>query len=179
MNKLKKKINHILSLKFYEKRIEDYKLKRNNILEGKINCIPSPFKRFSEEFPGIEKAKYIGVTGNQKSGKSQITDYIFVLHPLIYAFKNKDKVRVKIFYFSLEMSIQEKYDQFTCFWLYYISKGKIRIDSKKLNSLNSEHPLSNDILLILESKEYREFFDFIEDNIIFEETIRNPLNLVA
>lgn len=178
MNKVSIILNIINNkVKFYEKRIKEYKEKRNNILEGKINCIPSPFKRFHGEFPGIEKAKYYGVTGNQKSGKSQLTDFLFVLHPLLYAFNNRDKVKVKIFYFSLEMSIQEKYDQFTCFWLYYKSKGQIRIDTKILNSLNSDNPISLEILDILDSEEYKNFFDFIEDNVIFEESIRNPYGI--
>ncbi len=112
-------------------------------------------------------------------GKTQIADFIFVLSVIMYAYQNKEKIRVKILYFSLEMSIQEKMSQFTCFWLYWFSRGKIRIDTKQLNSLNEESPLAEDILQILESREYQDFFDFLEDTIIFDETNRNPLNVVA
>ena len=95
----------------------------------------------------------------------------------MYAYQNKEKIRVKILYFSLEMSIQEKMSQFTCFWLYWFSRGKIRIDTKQLNSLNEESPLAEDILQILESREYQDFFDFLEDTIIFDETNRNPYGI--
>lgn len=112
-------------------------------------------------------------------GKTQIADFLFVLSVIMYAYNNRDKVRVKILYFSLEMSIQEKMSQWTCFWLYWFSKGRIRIDTKQLNSLNEESPVSEEVLQILESREYQDFFDFLEDTVVFNETDRNPLILVA
>ena len=163
--------------KFYKKRIKEYKENRENVLRGNINCIPSPFVRFRSEFPGIEQGKYYLVSGNEKSGKSQISDFLFMLHPLMYAFNNPDKLKLKILYFSLEMSKAEKYDQMTCFWLYMHSHGKIRIDTKILNSLNSESPLSSEVLGLLESQEYSRFFDFVEDNVIFYESIGNPTGI--
>ena len=60
--------------------------RRDNNINGKINCIPSPFQRFKTEFVGIEKGKYYILTGNQKSAKSQFTSFLFIFHPLIYAF---------------------------------------------------------------------------------------------
>ncbi len=108
---------------------------------------------------------------------SQISDFLFMLHPLMYAFSNPDKLKLKILYFSLEMSKAEKYDQMTCFWLYMHSHGKIRIDTKILNSLNEESPLSSEVLELLESQEYSRFFDFIEDNVIFYESIGNPTGI--
>ena len=108
---------------------------------------------------------------------SQISDFLFMLHPLMYAFSNPDKLKLKILYFSLEMSKAEKYDQMTCFWLYMHSHGKIRIDTKILNSLNEESPLSSEVLELLESQEYSRFFDFMEDNVIFYESIGNPTGI--
>ena len=164
---------------FYKKRISHYKKNRENILSGNINCIPSPFPRFRKEFPGIEHGKYYLVSGNEKSAKSQICDYLFMLHPLMYAFKNPDKIKLKILYFSLEMSQAEKYDQITCWWLYTHTKGRIELDTRQLNSLNEETPLSLEVLGILESKEYMDFFDFLEDNVIFYESISNPTGINA
>jgi hypothetical protein len=40
--------------------------RRQRILEGKLNCLPIPFKRFREVFPGFEQGKYIIITANQK-----------------------------------------------------------------------------------------------------------------
>lgn len=108
---------------------------------------------------------------------TQLADYLFLLHPIWFAYNNRDKLRVKIFYFSLEMSIQDKFDQFTCYWLYNFTKGRIRIDTKQLNSLDENNPVPEEVLELLESKEYNEFFDFIEDSVQFYENIRNPYGI--
>ena len=41
--------------------------RRKRILDGDINCIPSPFRRLSNSFPGIEQDKYYLVSGSTKS----------------------------------------------------------------------------------------------------------------
>ena len=40
--------------------------RRQRILEGQLNCIPSPFKRFSEDFIGKEQSCYYTVTSFTK-----------------------------------------------------------------------------------------------------------------
>ena len=82
--------------------INNLKDRRSNALNGEINCIPFDFTRFSNDIPGIEKDKYYLISGNTKSGKSQLTNYLFLYTPLLYAYHNPEKVRVKIFYFPLE-----------------------------------------------------------------------------
>ena len=46
--------------------------RRQRILEGQLNCIPPPFKRFSEDFIGIEQSCYYTVTSFTK-GKLVLT----------------------------------------------------------------------------------------------------------
>lgn len=51
------------------KRVLDLLEERRNILlTGKINCIPSPFSRFREDFVGIEKGRYYLLSAMQKCG---------------------------------------------------------------------------------------------------------------
>lgn len=47
--------------------IKDITEKRQRILDGKINCIPSPFVNFRNDFPGIEQGKYYLISGASKS----------------------------------------------------------------------------------------------------------------
>lgn len=319
--------------RFYKSRVEKYEVNRENLIQGNINCIPTPFPRFIKEFPGIEQSKYYLVTANEKVGKcfgigtkvrmfdgtvkevqdivvgdevmgpdntlrkvkethrgfdtmyrinqlgkgvdftvnsnhilhlrvtsydnktrkncckiinisitdleerinlyrhpqfnvtdkyeqievdnkgnrtykpfkiteigpgdyygfevdddhlflladgtivhnSQITDHIFMIHPLHYAFENRDKLRVKILYFTLEMSKAMKFDQLTCNWLYRKTRGRYRLDTKALNSLID--PLPQEVLDLLNSDEYAEFFDFIEDNVLFYDNIAHPTGI--
>ena len=40
-------------------RLKEYlEARRNKVLSGEVNCIPTPFPRFSEQFPGIEQGKF-------------------------------------------------------------------------------------------------------------------------
>lgn len=46
--------------------LELLKKRRERILNGQLNCIPSPFKRFSNDFIGIEQSCYYTVTSFTK-----------------------------------------------------------------------------------------------------------------
>ena len=43
--------------------------RRQNILDGHINCIPTPFQRFKHDFLGIEQATQMIITSFTKGGK--------------------------------------------------------------------------------------------------------------
>jgi hypothetical protein len=46
--------------------INNLELRRERILNNQINCIPSPFVRFSDDFVGIEQGRYFCVTSSTK-----------------------------------------------------------------------------------------------------------------
>ena len=49
-----------------ERVVQNLKERRERILSGNLNCIPSPFKRFSNDFIGIEQSCYTTVTSFTK-----------------------------------------------------------------------------------------------------------------
>ena len=49
-----------------ERVIKGLEERRNNIINGNINSIPSPFKRFMNDFIGIEQQTYYAVTSFTK-----------------------------------------------------------------------------------------------------------------
>jgi len=149
----------------FERVVTNLEERRERVLSGKINCIPCPFHRFREEWSGIEQGKYYGITAQQKVGKTKFANYLFLYHPLIYAFNNQDKIRVKFFYFSLEMSEEDLYQQFICHLLYILSRGKYRFSPKELKSTNAGNPISEEILEIIKSDEYRQYFDFFDEHV--------------
>lgn len=166
-----------MSTKVYKRVINDLIERRNRILNGEINCIPSPFPRFRETFVGVEKGKYVIVTASTKVGKTQIADYLFLYSPLFYAYNNRDKLKVKIFYFSLEMSAEEKYRQLMSHLLYILSQGKIRIDPKNLRSVNENRPLPEDVITLLQSPLYESVLSFFEEHVVILDSIRNPYGI--
>ena len=120
--------------------------RRENILKGNINCIPSPFNRLSNSFPGIERDKYYLISGATKSAKTQITNYLFVYTPIMYAFKNREQVNVKIFYFPLEETPENITLRFMSYLLYTLSKGAIRISPIDLKSTKADNIVNEKIL---------------------------------
>ena len=154
--------------------IENLKERRERVLKGDINCIPFTFNRFSNDLPGIERGKYYLVSGNTKAGKTQITNYMFLYTPLLYAYNNPDKVRVKIFYFPLEETPEAITLRFMSYLLFTLS-GK-RVAPIDLKSTNSKKILPEEILELLNSEEYQNILKFYEENVIFLNE-RNPTGI--
>ena len=163
-------------MELYERVLKGLEERRNNLLEGGINSIPSPFTRFNDDFIGIEKATYYCVTSVTKGGKSQFASHVFMYTPLIYAYHNRDKVRVKILYFALEETPERVMQRFMSHILYYLSKGKIRVSPRDLRSSKNDKPLSQEVLDLLQTQEYKDMFKFFEENVIFSSTA-NPTGI--
>lgn len=159
------------------KRVLDLLEERRNILlTGKINCIPSPFSRFREDFVGIEKGRYYLLSAMQKCGKTQFTSYTFIYNPLQYAYENPDKVRLKIFYYPLEETKEEILLRYMSHLLFVLSDFKIRISPTDLKSTNENKPLPEEVLDILKSKEYQDRLEFFENCVQFREA-SNPTGM--
>ena len=150
--------------------------RRKRILEGDINCIPSPFRRLSNSFPGIEQDKYYLVSGSTKSAKTQVTNYLFVYTPILYAFEHPEQLRVKIFYFPLEETPENITLRFMSYLLFTLSGKQIRISPTDLKSTNADKILDEEILKILKSDEYQKILKFYEDNVLFISE-RNPTGI--
>ena len=147
--------------------------RRQRILRGDINCIPSPFNCFHQDFPGIEQGKYYLISGASKSGKTQLASYLFLYTPILYAYYHPDQLRIQIFYFPLEETPEKITIRFMCHLLYILSDKKIRVSPMKLQSVSKGLTVEKEILDILNSIEYRSILDFYEDHVHFI-TERNP-----
>ena len=86
--------------------------RRERLLNNKLNCIPSPFKRFREDFIGIEQGSHIVVTASTKGAKSQFTSYTFIYKPLLFCYFTKADVDYKIIYFPLEETPERILERF-------------------------------------------------------------------
>lgn len=151
----------------------DLKERRKRVLRGEINCIPSPFVSFRRDFPGIERGKMYLVSGAAKSGKTQLTNFLFLYNSILFAYNNQDKVRVKIFYVPLEETPEKITIRFMCHLLYVLSDYKIRVTPAQLQSVNAESIADERVLQLLESLEYQSILTFFEDHVVFL-TERNP-----
>lgn len=160
-----------------ERVIKGLEERRNNIINGNINSIPSPFKRFSNDFVGIEQGQYVVVTAPTKGSKSQFTNFMYVFTPILYAYNNPDKIDLKIIYFTLEENADRIVQRFMSFLLNYLSKGEIRISPRDLRSTSNDKPLPEEILNILKSEEYIKILKFFENTIDFISDGCNPTGM--
>ena len=120
-------------MSIFERVYEDILTRLDRAKSGLLNCIPSPFARFREVFPGLEMGTYYLFSANSKVGKTQIADTVCVYEPLFYAIEHN--LKIHWFYFTWEMSIEQKYRQFLCHLVYRLSNKTIRLDTKQLSGV--------------------------------------------
>ncbi len=156
-----------------KRTIEYLQQRRDKLLNGGINCVPSPFVRFSDDFIGIEQAKMYLCSAGTKVGKTQLGSFLFLYTPLLYAYYNKDKIKLTVFYYPLEETPQDITERFMSFLLFKLSKGRIRISPTDLKSTKNDRPVSQEVLDLLNSEEYMNILTFFEETVTFSES-RNP-----
>lgn len=152
-----------------ERIIGNLKARRNRILEGKINCIPLPFPRFREEFPGIEQGKYYIITGGTKSSKTQLMTFLFIINTVLYIYENPGVITAKIFYFPLEETKENVTLRFMAYLLNYTTKGKYHISPTDLKSTDERKPLPEEALEAMNSKEFNEIMALYESIVEFRD----------
>lgn len=160
----------------YTAVLENLEKRRLNALNGGVNCIPFPFTRFQNEIPGIEQGQYILVTANQKVGKSQLANYLYVFHALDYAYEHPDQCSVHIIYFPLEESKQRIIERYLSYLLYKLNK--IHIAPQDLRSTSVGYPVPESILKMFEDEEYKKRLDFFERCVQFETEDTNPTGIL-
>lgn len=143
------------------------------IEKGGVNCIPSPFTYFRNDFPGIEKGKYYLISGAAKSAKTQIANLLFMYTPILYAYEHPDKVRLKIFYFPLEEIDTKITARFMSYLLYTKTNKKVRKSPMVLNSTNENNIIDHATLDLLDAPEYDSILNFYNDHVEFC-TAKNP-----
>lgn len=141
--------------------------RRDKVLNGSVNCIPLPFVRFREEWPGIEQSCYYLVSGATKSAKTQLTNYIFVYNTVMWTYKHPGIISPKIFYFPLEETAEAITLRFMAFLLNYLTEGRVTISPTDLKSTDERKPLSQEILDLMNSEEFNKIMDHYESIVAF------------
>jgi len=147
--------------------------RRERLLSGKINCIPWGLPRFEEDHPGLEQGKNVLFTANSKVGKTQICDFLVLFNPIKKIIDENLDIRLKIFYFTLEMTAKQK--MLSAFsHILYIKEG-IRVAPKDLRSTKESNLLPQETLDII--KKYEPYFNKIEEVVEFIDDVRHPTGM--
>lgn len=132
--------------------------------KGELNCIPYPFKRSRRDFPGIERAEYIGIMANTKVGKSQFTCNL-LFSALMELYWGKSMFDINIIYFALEETPERIMQRFMSWLLYEEKSGKIRVSPRDLRSTLNKCPQK--AMDALEDEHIYDVLDFFQKHIIF------------
>lgn len=152
-------------------------LKENKkiVEEGKINGIPFPFEQLQDAIPIIKRGQYHLITAKTKHSKSQLANEMFVFHTLFYAFSHPEHIVPKILYFNWEEGDDEILKRFMSYCLYKFSNNRIRLSPIELESPDRKRLLSEEVLQLLESEEYRKIFQFFVDHVEFCSEVRTTV----
>jgi hypothetical protein len=156
-----------------ERTLKGFRDRKRRIMEGGVNCIPSPFPNFRNDFPGVEQGKYYLISGAAKASKTQLSSLLFLYTPLLYAYEHPDQVHLKIFYFPLEETDEKITARFCSHLLHKLSEHKLRYSPMVLNSINENKVAPDEVLDLLDSLEYQSILNFYKDHVEFKKD-KNP-----
>lgn len=159
----------------YDRTLQQIEDRRQRIIDGGVNCIPSPFKRFVDDFCGIEQACYYIITSFSKGGKSQLTSFIFIFQTIVFSYFAKEQVDFKILYFPLEETKERIMQRFMSWLLFKKSHGGIRISPKELRSTTSA--LDEAIIDRLRQFDIQDILNYFEEHVIFPTEAPNPTGI--
>lgn len=143
-------------------------VKRKHSAEtGEFNCIPFAIPALRNVYPGIERGRYIICTGATKAGKTQCTNFMILYNSIEYAYAHPDQIHVKFLYFPLEEDAQTIIARYLSYCLY--RKFGVVIEHNHLMSSNTDNPLSDDELKLVNDSEIQERIRFFESCIEFHE----------
>lgn len=152
--------------------LDNIKKRRQNILDGNVNSLPPPFPRFADDFIGFEQGSFLTITSYTKGAKTQFTLHL-LFAALYYIYHNKEKARLKIFYYPLEETPERILHRFMS-WI--LNKEEhFRISPRDLRSSRNEYPVSEEVISLVENK-YRHYLNFFNEVFVFSST-SNPTGI--
>ena len=105
--------------------------------------------------------------------KTQIADWLFLYNAIQQVIDGDLNIRLKVFYFTLEMSKEQK--MLSAFSnILYVKEG-VRVAPKDLRSTKADRILSEEVLELI--TKYKPYFDKIEEIVEFIDDIRNPYGI--
>ncbi len=154
--------------------IQELKENKQKRLKGEDILVPWPtLPKLSTVLPGVQKGRYVMVTANSKVGKTQLADFLYLYEPLSYVLNNKTNIKLKIIYFSLEISKEDKMLQMICNKIYNDKQYVISVDN--LKSYYKGYILEDRVEKLIDS--YEEYFTKLESIVTIHDNIRNSYGI--
>lgn len=156
--------------------LDDIINRKNQLLNGILNCVPYSIHVLNRVMYGIERGKYWVVTANTKVGKTQLTDFLFTYNLLnfLYQYNSTLGFNIKIKYLCLEESKLEKQYRLLCHFLNLGVKESERVTIEQLRSLQT--PLSDTI--IEKISKHSNILEFFNNTVEYIETVSTANDII-
>jgi len=166
-------------MSLYDETLNTIKSNKEVKESGKLLAIPfHRMPNLSKVLPGIRHSMYSIITSGTKQSKSQLCDFMFVFQPIEYLLANPEcGMDIKILYFSLEMSREDKLAQAMSYRLF--SEYNILINPTHLMSVFKGYTIESHILDILESVEFKTFFELFESKVEIIDNVKSPTSMMV
>lgn len=154
-----------------EDRIKELRKIKEAKDQGKIFCLPfENYPKLTKSVPGVVPGMITMVTAGSGVGKTQVAKAFFVREPLEYAVKHK--IKIKIFYFALEESVQEFVDSMIC---NYVSQHSgVQLDLLTLQGFRDKSLEGREMLRI---EGYVDEIEELLENVEVIDSVYNPTGI--
>ena len=165
-------------MSLYEETI--YTIKHNKQIKESGKLLAIPFHRMpklSTVLPGVRKGTYTLITSGTKEAKTQLADFMFVHQPVEFIKNNPNSgMDLKVKYFSLEISKLDKMAQMMSYKL--LIDYNILIGPLHLLSIFQGYTLDKKIFDIIQSPEFKEYFEFFEEKVEIIDNVKSPTGIM-
>lgn len=161
-------------MQIFERVKKELRENKQSRLEGKVTAIPwLSLPKLGTVLPGVQQKRYNIVTANSKVGKTKLADFLYVYEPFNFIQSCECNIKLKIFYFSLEMSKEDKIKEVVSYKLFK-ETGKV-ISSERLGSVFKDYILEDEVEKTIDT--YDSFFQKFESTVTYIDDIRNPYGI--
>lgn len=158
-------------MNYFENTLEKIKKNQQKKQSGVNISFPFGISNLDEFHPGFTKSLYVLISSLQKTGKTQFLNYLII--NFVNFVKNQQNLKLKILYFSLEMTETQIITQIMSYRLF--DKHRLRYSTRELLSLFKDKFIEDNIIKYIE--EDKLWFDFFQDNVDIITHIKNPFGV--
>ena len=115
----------------------------------------------------ISSENYSGTA--TKYSTTQFTNFLFIINSIFYQIQHPTQIKVTILYFPLEETKEDIILRIYAYIIAYITHNRILISPENLESVDERFPLSQEVLDIMDSEEFKMIADKFEECITFYE----------
>lgn len=137
-------------MKLFDEALGEIDRGRKGLYEG----LDNGFHRLNKYLFGVQRGTYYTLVGPTGSGKTALTDSMFLYNPYMY----RDKQKIKIIYYSLEITAVRKIIKFICRTVY--EKYGVVLDINEALSRGKNRLADN---MYEKIKAIKEFYEPLED----------------